>query len=194
VGGAAGNAVGAVGGAARGTVGAVGGAARGAVGTVGGAARGAIGTVGGIAGGAASAVGGAASAAGSAVGGTTGTVGRSVGTVGATVGSTTASTGSFGAATASRSLASPSEGPGFAQPSASQQRWSLVPTRRFNTLVYFPIEKLYRRKPRQIRELLVRLDPETLRSVRTSCRHVLAAPRGFTREHVQVCRIALLRQ
>ena len=65
-----------------------------------------------------------------------------------------------------------------------------VPHRKFTALVYLPLEKLYRRKPERIRELLVRLDPDLLRAVRTSCRQVLAAPKRFTYEHVQVCRVA----
>ncbi|HEX2431914.1 MAG TPA: hypothetical protein VHK03_14270 [Aestuariivirgaceae bacterium] len=192
-GGAVGGAAGAVGGAARGAVGAVGGAvgavggaAGNAVGAVGGAASGAVGAVGGIAGGAAGAVGGVAGTAGRAVGGTTGTIGQSVGTVGSTATSTGGFVGSFGApATSSRSLGSTTA----ASPS-SRQRWTLGPPRKVNTLVYFPVESLYRRKPRQIRALLVKLDRDLLRTIRSSCRQVLAAPRSFTRQHVQVCRIA----
>jgi hypothetical protein len=195
VGGAVGAAGGAVGGAARGAAGAVGGAAGAvggaagnAVGAVGGAARGAVGTVGGIAGGAAAAVGGvAAGTVGGAISGT-GAIGRSVGTVGSTPTSTGGLVGSFGApATASRSLAAPSEGSASL---ASRRSWMLAPPRKVNTLIYFPVESLYRRKPRQIRELLVKLDHDLLRTIRTSCRQVLAMPRSFTREHVQVCRIA----
>lgn len=186
VGGAVGGAVGAAGGAVGGAAGAVGGAAGNAVGAVGGAASGAVGAVGGIAGGAAGAVGGVAGTAGRAVGGTTGTIGQSVGTVGSTATSTGGFVGSFGApATSSRSLGSTTA----ASPS-SRQRWTLGPPRKVNTLVYFPVESLYRRKPRQIRALLVKLDRDLLRTIRSSCRQVLAAPRSFTRQHVQVCRIA----
>ena len=185
VGGAAGNAVGAVGGAASGAVGAVGGIAGGAAGAVGGVARGAVGAVGGIAGGAAGAVGGVAGTAGRAVGGTTGRSGRALGRSAAPRPRPVVSLGASG----HPQLPAVRWVPPLPSPS-SRQRWTLGPPRKVNTLVYFPVESLYRRKPRQIRALLVKLDRDLLRTIRSSCRQVLAAPRSFTRQHVQVCRIA----
>jgi hypothetical protein len=212
VGGAVGGAAGAAGRAAGGVAGAAGQAAGGAVGTVGSAAGSTVGAFGGAANSAAGAVGSVArgtgavvgSIAGTVSGATSGTIGAVGGTIGAgtravgsTVGSTAPSTGglfgSFGAAsTATRSLAAPSDGPASTAPRAAIpfRSWMLSPPRKVYTLVYFPLESLYRRKPRQIRRLLARLDRETFRAVRTSCRQVLAAPRSFTYERVQVCKIA----
>jgi hypothetical protein len=66
----------------------------------------------------------------------------------------------------------------------------LVAPRKLIAVPYVPLERFYRRKPRQIRKLLGRLDRDTLRAVRISCRQVLALPRNFTYEHVQVCQVA----
>ena len=177
--GAAGGAVGGAAGAVGGAAGAVGGVAGSAVGAVGGAATGAVGGVGGVA----SGVGGGTS------GSTTGAIGGSLGTGTRAVGNTV---GSFGApSTSTRSLATPTEGPASTAPRSWRRSWTLAPPRKLKRLLYLPIEKLYRRKPKQIRELLVRLDRDSLRTLRTSCRQVLAAPRSFTYEHVQVCKVAL---
>ena len=206
VGGAVGGAAGAVGGAVGGAAGAVGGAVGGAAGAVGGAVGGAAGgaarAVGGVAKGAAGAVGnvarGATGTATGAIGGTTAAVGQAVATGAPSTRSTTSSRagallGNFGAPSpVSRSLTAPPQGPDSTAAYATTRPPSFVPVpqRKFTALVYLPLEKLYRRKPERIRELLVRLDPDLLRAVRTSCRQVLAAPKRFTYEHVQVCRVA----
>jgi hypothetical protein len=156
----------------------------------------------GVAGGAGTAVGGVAGTAGDAIGSSMGSVGRAAGTASAPAASALGSQptsgggflGGFGAPSpAARSLAAPSQAPARTAPQASSRlrSWTLAPPRRVSTLLYFPIESLYRRKPWQIRELLVRLDRDQLRALRVSCRQVLAAPRSFTYERVQVCRVAL---
>lgn len=200
VGGAVGGAVGAVGGVAGSAAGAIGGAV--GAGAIGGVAGSAAGAVGGVARGAGTAMGGVAGTAGDAIGSSIGTVGRAAGTASAPAASALGSQptsgggflGGFGAPSpAARSLAAPSQAPARTAPQASSRlrSWTLAPPRRVSTLLYFPIESLYRRKPWQIRELLVRLDRDQLRALRVSCRQVLAAPRSFTYERVQVCRVAL---
>jgi hypothetical protein len=130
---------------------------------------------------------GAVGGVASGVGSTTGAIGGSLGT-----GAVANTVGSFGApSTSTRSLATPTEGAASTASRSSRRSWTLAPPRKLKLLLYWPINKLYGRKPKQIRELLVRLHPDSLRTVRSTCRQVLAAPRSFMYEHVQACKVAL---
>ena len=137
-------------------------------------------------GGVAGAVGGVAGTAGRAVGGTTGTIGQSVGTVGSTATSTSGFVGSFGGTRNFQLFAGfhhcrlrhHGKGGRWAR-RARSTRSSISPSRA--SIVASPGKSA---------RCLSKLDRDLLRTIRSSCRQVLAAPRSFTRQHVQVCRIA----